>query len=335
MALITVNIPTYRRDVYLKESLESVLAQTFTDLEINVSDNANTPSTRALVESYGDPRVTYAPLPENIGMYGNLTRCLHLGSAPYVTTLLDDDMMYPTALEKKVARLEENPRAGVAHSAFNYIDHAGEVTTEHLDWTGHTHLAGFETGREFIERTMALGNRVCNSSALLRRSAVGDLIHDERDGTFCDVGLWLRMAVSCDFIFIDEPLSAVRIHNQSASGDLGLYEVTDGVPNTATVRMTRAARSAKLRFLKEYDTGLRDRLALRHLVRDRARTELKGIVADETLAAKRPARTAQGLYRAMRVEPSLWWSPWSAVLLASSVFGRRLFDYTVELRMKE
>jgi len=335
MTLITVTIPTYRRDMYLKEALESVLAQTVTDIEIIVSDNANSASTRALVQSYRDSRVTYAPLPENIGLHGNLTRCLGLGSAPYVAVLLDDDAMYPTNLEAKLALLEQYPTAGVAHSAFDYIDHAGEVCEGNINWAGGPHAARFETGREFIERAMALGNRVCESAAFLRRSAVAELRHDERDGGFSDLGLWLRMAISWDFAFINEPLTAVRIHAGSASGKLGLHEQSQDALRLSTLPMTSAARSAKLRFIDECIANTRDRLTFRNLARDRARTELKRIVADETLAEKRPASTARSLYRAARVEPSLWWSPWSALLLASSVFGRRLFDTTVDMRSSQ
>jgi hypothetical protein len=334
MTLITVTIPTYRRDEYLRAALESVLAQTVTDLEVIVSDNANSASTRTLVESYDDPRVAYAPLAENIGLHGNLTRCLHLGSAPYVAVLLDDDTMSPTNLEVKLTLLEEHPTAGVAHSAFNYIDHAGRITAAHVDWTGQSNPATFETGREFIERTMALGTRICASSALLRRAAVAELRHHEEDGPATDLALSLRIASSWDYTFVDEPLTAVRFHNESASGASGLYDADEGAPSMSTVGTTTTVRAAKLRFIDEYASGARHRLALRHLVRDRARTELKGIVADQTLASKRPSLTARKLFGAARVEPSLWWSPWSAVLLASSVFGRRLFDYTVDRRMK-
>lgn len=332
MTLVTVAIPTYRRDEYLRKALESVLAQTVTDLEIVVSDNANSPTTRALVQSYRDSRVTYTSLLTNIGIHGNQTRCLHLGSAPYVAVLLDDDTMSPTNLEAKLALLEQHPTAGTAHGAFNYVDRAGEVTAHNVNWTGHSQPARFETGMEFIDRTMALGNRVCVSSALLRRTAVAGLGHDERDGGFSDLGLWLRMAVSWDWTFVNEPLTTFRVHSESASAGLGLHDLDEEVPKMSTIPMTSAARSAKLRFLAEYATTPRRRLTLRHLVRDRARTELKAIVADETLAARRPTLTARRLYRAAQVEPTLWWSPWSAVLLASSFFGRQLFDFALDLR---
>ena len=111
-AAVTVTIPTYQRDHFLKEALDSVVHQTLTDIEIIVSDNANSGTTRKLIESYGDPRIVYAPLSENIGLHGNLTRCLHLGSAPFVAVLLDDDTMYPANLEKKLALLPAMSHGG-------------------------------------------------------------------------------------------------------------------------------------------------------------------------------------------------------------------------------
>jgi glycosyltransferase involved in cell wall biosynthesis len=332
MTLVTVAIPTYRRDRYLKDALESVLAQTVTDLEIVVSDNASSESTRALVDSYRDPRIVYSPLGENIGIHGNLTRCLHLGSAPYVAVLLDDDTMYPDNLEKKLAALDEHPTAGLAHAALDYIDHTGDVTIRNQNWTGSPDPARFETGREFLEQALAYGTRVCTSSALVRRTAVASRCHDERDRAASDLGLWLRMALSWDFVFVSEVLTTVRVHAESASAESGLYEAGDDISKLSLLPTTVAVRDAKLRFLAEYETSRRDRRHLRHLIRDRARTELKKIVADETLSERRPLRTLTSLYGVSRVESSFWWSPWSAVLLASSFLGRRFFDDFVQMR---
>ncbi len=101
--------------------------------------------------------------------HGNLTRCLHLGSAGYVAVLLDDDTMYPQNLETKIALLDDYPTAGVAHAAFDYVDQASQVTVRNVNWQAAPDAAPFETGREFIERTMATGNRIATSSAVIRR----------------------------------------------------------------------------------------------------------------------------------------------------------------------
>ena len=101
----------------------------------------------------------------------------------------------------------------------------------------------------------------------------------------------------------------------------------------ATPELARAERAAKLRFLDEYDVSPRARWALKRAASDAARTKLKHIVADKTLRARDPMLTARSLREAARIEPSLWWSPWSAVLLAS-VWYKRLFDAAVARRTR-
>jgi len=330
-----VAIPTYQRDDYLKAALESVLAQTITNLEIIVSDNANSAATRALTDSYRDSRVTYAPLERNVGLHRNLTRCLHLGSAPFVALLLDDDTMYPTNIETKLGLLAEYPSAGVAHGAFDYIDEAGRVTTRGVSWTGGPQRTSrFETGREFIQRTMETGNRIAASSAVIRRSAATGLFHDRRDDGFSELGLWLRIAVDADFAFCDDALTTVRLHARSVSSQIGLHESGEGEVSLFTFPMTRASRSAKLRFIEESEIDPQERAFLRGLVKGQARSELKDIVGPRALDAPDPGRTARQLLLATQIEPSLLWSPWAFVILASSVFGRRVYDTVVDLRSK-
>lgn len=333
--LITVAIPTYQRDDYLRDALESVLAQSLTRLEIFVSDNANSPATRILVDSYRDRRVTYTSLQSNIGLHGNLTRCLHLGSAPCVALLLDDDTMYPLNLEKKLALLDEYPTAAVAHSAFDYIDQDGRITDRNIAWTGGLErTTDFETGSEFIRRTMETGNRIATSSALIRRPAIEGLGHDSRDNGFSELGLWLRIATVFDFAFSHESLTTVRLHASSVSSELGLHDPIGREVSLFTFPMARGARSAKLRFIRESAMTATERSSLERVVKECARNDLKDIIGPEALRKRDPVLTIRRLFLAAQIEPSILLSPWSYVILASSVIGRRIYDAAVDLRAR-
>jgi hypothetical protein len=259
---------------------------------------------------------------------------LHLGSAPYIAVLLDDDTMYPQNLERKIAILDEYPTAGVAHGAFDYIDRDGLVVAHAITWTGQAQPASLETGPEFIQRTMATGNRISTSAAVFRRPAAATLCHDRRDGGFSDLGLWLRLALCHDIAFSGESLTTVRLHADSVSSELGLHESSESGVGLMTFPMTSASRSAKLRFINEYRVPARERSRLKRLVRGRARGELIEMIALNTLDGRKPSVTVQQLRRAMQIEPSLLWSPWPYVLLASSVFGRRIFDIATDLRSR-
>ena len=70
---LTVGIPTYNRSGLLREAIESVLAQTFTDFRLIVSDNASDDDTPEVVRSFDDERIDYLRTERNIGPIGNFT----------------------------------------------------------------------------------------------------------------------------------------------------------------------------------------------------------------------------------------------------------------------
>ncbi|MGH9269358.1 MAG: glycosyltransferase family 2 protein, partial [Acidimicrobiales bacterium] len=106
---VSVLVPTYERPALLGRAVESVLAQTFTDFEVVVADNASGPAVAEVVAGFGDPRIRLERAPVNRGMAANHLRCLELARGRYFTVLQDDDTMYPESLARKVAVLDGDP----------------------------------------------------------------------------------------------------------------------------------------------------------------------------------------------------------------------------------
>jgi len=258
---VTVCIPTYNRRTLLAASLQSVRDQSLPDLEIIVSDNASTDDTGDYVRSLNDPRIRYDRLDENIGLFGNLSRCLQLGSGRYRVMLPDDDLMLPGNLEAKVRYLDENPSAGMVHSAFRYLDQNAKPVgpTQHWSRLSQTTL---EPGESFVRRSLALGGIVCVSSVMLRSELVANEKFDADDGPYADIALWLRVGARSDVGFLLEPLSGYLVHASSASSDFSLVEVTDG-RHTMTESHADAVLQAHGRFVQraDFDPQLRAELA--------------------------------------------------------------------------
>jgi len=82
----------------LQESIGSVLAQSYSDFRLLVSDNASTDETSEVVTSLADPRIDYVRSTENIGMIGNFNRIVEMCTTEYVVLLPDDDILYPEYL---------------------------------------------------------------------------------------------------------------------------------------------------------------------------------------------------------------------------------------------
>jgi glycosyltransferase involved in cell wall biosynthesis len=105
---VTIVIPTYRRPVFLRRALKSALAQTFTDFEVHVCDDASGDETRTVVEEFSarDSRVKYFVGERNVGMLANFIRSMTGIKTPFFTMLDDDDLIFPDFLKSGMAALE-------------------------------------------------------------------------------------------------------------------------------------------------------------------------------------------------------------------------------------
>ena len=263
---VTVCIPTYNRRELLAGSLRSVLEQSRPDVEIIVSDNASTDGTEAYVRSIDDPRLRYDRLEQNIGLFGNLSRCLRLGRGRYRVMLPDDDLMLAGNLERKVRFLDQNPSAGMVHSAFRYLDENGEPLGPTENWSRLTEDT-LEPGETFLRRSLAVGGIVCVPSVMLRSELVADERFDAEDGPYADLALWLRVAARSDVGFLAAPLSGYLVHEGSASSGFHVVRVQDG-RHRMTQQHADAVLQAHGRFVQRAELNPQLRAELARLVTD-------------------------------------------------------------------
>ncbi len=317
---VTVAIPTWNRAELLRQALTSALSQTLVDFEIVVSDNGSTDDTEAVVASFGaDPRIAYSRLPENIGLHGNLNRCLGLGTAPLVTILQDDDLMLPDNLARKLAAFDRHPEAVLVHGDFRFIDADGATLTEHVSWWGSA--AAAESPAEFVRGSMRKGVRVDMTSAVLRRDRLSGERFDPDDGLATDYGFFLRVSRHGHVVHVPEPLTAVRRHGGSQSV-LGDAIVLPGGHYAPSLGYTAACRAVNERFLGRFGAELPDAARLRLLGRRWARGELAGVVRTNTGTEPGLGTTLRLTRRAAAIDPRTLLSPRIVLTLGWALLGR-------------
>jgi glycosyltransferase involved in cell wall biosynthesis len=314
---VTVAIPTRNRSAFLRETLQSVLDQTLSELEVFVADNASTDDTAEVVSSFDDPRVFHVPTARNIGIHANTARCLAFGTAPYLTILHDDDLMLSGHLQRKVALLEERPDAGVVYSNYRVIGPQGQFLRESVVWPEAP--APFETGAEYIYRSMAVGSRTHLSATLIRRSLIGDETIEEGDGAYFDLGFWLRLARRANFAYIDDSLVAVRLHPRSVSAGRGLYSGTNDSYDTETIEQFHDAYRAKERFIRSLPAE--SRRELHAVARGCLERELLGMIRRRSRRELRAGEAIRLLTRAVRLFPPILASRQAVDLLVTALFG--------------
>jgi len=318
--LVTVTIPTYNRAHLLRESLESVLAQTVKRLEVIVSDNASTDATADVVASFRDPRVSYTRLERNLGHLANLSRCLGLGTAPLVMIFQDDDLMLPHNIERKLEVLEADEGIVFVHSAFSFIDDEGHILNEKASWWDAQ--TSIESPEQFVRGTLEWGLRVDLSSPLIRRRFVQGERFEEEEGLAADHGFYLRLGRKGKVAYLDEPLTASRRHagSLSVAQEAHLLEGGYYAPSFA---YCGGCRSVNTRFLNRYGAEFRDVKELRWIARRWARQELGSVVRANTGNEPRFRTTIRYIRRAVKVDPMVLTTRRLILVLGWTLIGRR------------
>ena len=123
MPEVSVLMPVYNtRPEHLREAMESILAQTFTDFEFLILNDASSdPRVEEVVQSFSDPRIVYAVNEKNLGISGSRNRLLDMAKGEYLAVMDHDDISLPGRLEKQVAFLKEHPDMGLVGCQFSTI----------------------------------------------------------------------------------------------------------------------------------------------------------------------------------------------------------------------
>jgi glycosyltransferase involved in cell wall biosynthesis len=206
---VSVILPVYNGAQYLRESIDSVLAQSHRDFELLVCDDGSSDESWALVNGYRDGRLRPLRNDANRGLFPTLNRLLGASSGALVRVWAQDDRMRPHCLERELRFWEEHPEIGLSYCANTYIDAAGNPL----------HGAKEDTTPAVVPPWLAAqisvywGSMAANiSSVMLARRAV------EAVGPFAglrvagDFEMWVRVMGAFPVGCIHEPLIELRDH---------------------------------------------------------------------------------------------------------------------------
>lgn len=210
---ISVCLLSYNHGHVIAQAMEGVLAQTFGDFELIVSDDCSTDDSMKVIESFAarDPRVKPLRTPSNLGMAGNTNFAVSHARGEYIALLHHDDVPEPALLARWL---------GVA-------DADGNITFVFNDylmddrWIGHhkeTILRERMDGDDFLrKRLLKRWDSPIRGTALIRTSAFRSLGGmDERFGLLADIDLWMRLAQGAKVGYVGEPL--IRVYRRYRAG---------------------------------------------------------------------------------------------------------------------
>jgi hypothetical protein len=229
MPEVSVVMAVYNGERFLRESIESILEQTLSDLELILVDDGSIDGSRQIVERYTDPRISLIRNATNLGQAVSLNKGLRAATGRFVARQDADDVSERTRLERQVAAMNADPRLGLLGSWYRKIDVDGNIL-------GHRRLP-----LEHVDLAWALlfYCPFVHSGIMWRRSVLGHRVdcYDERLRYAMDYDLWRRLVLADRVANLPEYLVRVRIHSGSMTATY-----VDGVREGDALALAGVAR---------------------------------------------------------------------------------------------
>jgi glycosyltransferase involved in cell wall biosynthesis len=226
--LVSICIPTYNGSQYLRECLDSVLSQSFSNYQVIIVDDQSSDNTWEIVNQYAsqDNRITLFKNERNLGLVGNWNRCIELACGEWIKFVFQDDLIAPECLERMLNAAR--PDSSFIFCRRDFIFEAG--TTQ---FTRNFYLEG----RALVERLFPDSSPVTalQYSEMVLNNIVLNLIGEptvvmlhkrvfEEFGDFnphlmvsCDTEYWIRVGIHTGVIPVAENLASFRVHGDSVS----------------------------------------------------------------------------------------------------------------------
>jgi len=216
--LVSILVPSYNGARHLREALDSLLAQSYPNIEILLLDDASTDDTPALAAEYAG-RVAWIRQPRNLGIYDNVNTGIARARGELIATYHADDIYLPTIVEAQVAYLDAHPAVGAVFCSDIFVDAAGreygrlvlppEVRGERpLDYA------------DVLNALLTWKNRFLVCPTAMVRAAVHRAVgvyRQDRYRNTADLEMWLRIARHCPIAVLESHLMKYRHFHGNSS----------------------------------------------------------------------------------------------------------------------
>ncbi|PSB35936.1 glycosyl transferase family 2 [filamentous cyanobacterium Phorm 46] len=224
---VSICIPTYNGEAFIEETIKSAIAQTYSNIELIISDDGSTDRTIAIAQTFQsqttvDFRII---LHRNYGLSQNWNFCISQAKGEYIKFLFQDDLLAPECIEKMVALAQQNPAIGMVFSPRAITIAADEshpvlrkasqsIKDLHKSWSN---LKSIQPGKDLLADANCLNNPINKigepSTVLIATRVFAEIgLFDSALSQYVDLDMWWRIMGNYHIGFVDETLSSLRIH---------------------------------------------------------------------------------------------------------------------------
>lgn len=221
--LISICIPTYSRLNFLKQAVQSCLAQSYKNIEICISQDSKKDGPDLQIKMWCEEQVSKYPFlkynlnKQNLGLAGNWNKVVEMANGEYLIIIGDDDILTPYFIESLAEKIQFH-NADVAFSNQCFINEKGEILTEYTNTANKIYLRDkLISGVIPDPIKTVLNNSIPISSSLIKRAILKTIPFSTNLNT-PEFEIFLKIALNGGIFFFDErKLAYFRIHEQSAT----------------------------------------------------------------------------------------------------------------------
>jgi glycosyltransferase involved in cell wall biosynthesis len=211
--LVSIVMPVYNAGSFLRQTLESIFKQSFSDFELIVCDDASTDNSLDIIQQYNDPRVSIIRSPQNQGQAHQLNTGIAAATGEFIAIMHADDICMPERLEKQIHFLKQHTNIGLVGCNTGLL---GDWQQYYPDSKGiWTYPADYHMARWSV----LFGVPVLHSAVMFRRTEWQELnlLYDQEMVPAEDYDIWSKAIRHINIANIQETLMLYRLHDQQIS----------------------------------------------------------------------------------------------------------------------
>jgi glycosyltransferase involved in cell wall biosynthesis len=201
---ISVLLSVYNGEKYLREAIESILNQTFTDFEFIIVNDGSTDNALEIIKSYDDERIRIINNEQNIGLTKSLNKALKQARGEYIARQDADDISLPNRFEEEMKYLDEHPETALLGTSVYLIDKFGEIIGKHI-------VLAKPSKKDLLK-----GNQFNHGSTIFKKEIIDKVGgYNELIRYSQDYELWLRIAKQYKVRNLTQVLYKLRLHDEN------------------------------------------------------------------------------------------------------------------------
>ncbi|MFV8373856.1 glycosyltransferase family 2 protein [Flavobacterium sp. LB1P71] len=202
---ISVIMPVYNCEMYIKEAVDSILNQTYINFEFLILDDASTDCTVSIIKKYNDTRIQLIEKPINTGYTNSLNLGLQLAKGKYIARMDGDDISFPERFARQISFLEANQEVVLCGSLYSIM--------------GSDRIVKVPEHHDEIKLAFLKGNCIAHPSVMMRKQVLDEfaIVYDVFKEPAEDYDLWVRLMLKGRLHNLQEVLLDYRTHNEQVT----------------------------------------------------------------------------------------------------------------------